>query len=616
MVHLGSLVTTAPDRDLARRSGWRALWRLAPHARPHLGRLFLASLAMAVLALATGLYAFLVGPALRFLLTGGISALGRVASWAPALEGAARDRLLLVLPVVLVGVALVKGLAYAAQFTWTGQFGQRTVASLRRALLDALLRQSPVQLAGRMSGDLLSRFSADVNAVETAAIYAVGSWIRDGLQIAVLAAVAAALDWRLALVALAAVPVAGVPVARLTRSVLRRTREGQVRLGGMAGQLREALAAVRTVQAYGAEAAEATRFSSRAGAHAASLSRAGWARAAVPAVTEVLAALAVAAVLAWAAGGIHVAPERLLSFLAALILLYQPVKELGRSSQFATQGAAAAERLLEVLETPPLVSDVPGARPAPRLARSVRLEAVSLSYGDRPVLSRLDLEVPVGQVTALVGPSGGGKSTVAALLLRFLRPDAGRVLWDGVDLEACTTASLRAQVALVTQEPLLFSGTVRENLLAVRPEASGGDLRAALQAARAEEFVMALPRQWDTPLGERGARLSGGQRQRLALARAVLRDARLLVLDEATSNLDPEGEREVQEALEVVLPGRTALVIAHRLWTVARADRIHVLSSGRVGEEGTHAELLARRGWYAEAWALQHPRSAATGTAR
>jgi len=616
MVHLGSLVTTAPDNTVGRRSGWRALWQLVPYARPHLGRLVLATLAMAVLALATGLYAFLVGPALRFLLTGGASALGRVASWAPALESAGRERLLLSLPLALVAVAVVKGLAYAAQFTWNGQFGQRTVAWVRRALLDALLRQSPVQLAGRMSGDLLSRFSADVNAVETAAIYAVGSWIRDGLQILVLAGVAVALDWRLALVALAVVPLAGVPVARLTRSVLRRTREGQVRLGGMAGQLREALAAVRTVQAYGAEQAEASRFAARADAHAETLARAGWARSAVPAVTEVLAAVAVAAVMVWAAGSMDVAPERLLSFLAALILLYQPVKELGRASQFATQGAAAAERLLEVLETPPLVTDAAGAKPAPRLTRAVRLDTVSLSYGDRPALSRLELEIPVGRVTALVGPSGGGKSTVAALLLRFLRPDAGRILWDGVDVEACTMASLRSQVALVTQEPLLFSGTVRENLLAVRPEATGGELRAALRAARAEEFVMALPRQWDTPIGERGARLSGGQRQRLALARAVLRDARLLVLDEATSSLDPEGEREVQTALESVLPGRTALVIAHRLVTVCRADRIHVLVAGRVAEEGTHEALLARGGWYAEAWALQHPAPAATGTAR
>jgi ATP-binding cassette, subfamily B, bacterial MsbA len=601
-------------RNIGGASVWRALWRLRTYARPHLDRLLLATVAMGILALATGLYAFLVGPALRFLLTGGTSALGRLARWAPDLDALGRERLLLVLPLLLVGAAAVKGVAYAAQFIWTGQFGQRTVASLRRALLEGFLRQSPVQLGRRMSGDLLARFSADMTAVETAAIYAVGSWIRDGLQIVVLAGVAVALDWRLALFALVVVPVAAVPVARLTQAVLRRTREGQARLGGMAGQLREALQAIRTVQAYGVESFEANRFASRAMAHAKALSRAAWARAGVPAFTEVLAAGAIAGVLAWAASGSRVPPERLLSFLAALILLYQPAKELGRASQFATQGAAAAERLLEVLDTPALVVDAPSARTAPRLAQSVQLVDVSLAYGDRPALTGLSLEIPVGQVTALVGPSGSGKSTVTALLLRFLPPDQGRILWDGEDVQGLTVASLRGQVALVTQEPLLFSGTVRSNLLAACPEASEGQLESALRIARAREFVLALPRRLDTPLGERGLRLSGGQRQRLALARAVLREARLLVLDEATSNLDPQGEREVQDALDSVLPGRTALVIAHRLETIARADRIHVVDGGRVVECGRHEELLARRGWYAAAWALQHPATAPTGS--
>src|SRR5262249_9300872 len=299
-------------------------------------------------------------------------------------------------------------------------------------------------------------------AVETAAIYAVGAWIRDGLTVLVLAVVAVALDWRMALLALAVVPLAAVPVARLTPAVLRRTREGQARRGGGARQRPEALAAARTLQAYGVEPAEATRFGARASSHAETLSRAAWARAAVPALTEVLAAVAIAAVLLWASWGASIPPERLLSFLAALVLLYQPAKELGRASQFATQGAAAAERLLEGLDASPLVLDVPGARPAPRLGRAVRLEDIRLGYGDRPALRGLSLEIPVGQLTALVGPSGGGKSTVAALLLRFLLPDGGRLAWDDVEVEACTVASVRAQTALVTQGALLFSGTVRE----------------------------------------------------------------------------------------------------------------------------------------------------------
>jgi ATP-binding cassette, subfamily B, bacterial MsbA len=588
---------------------WRPLLRLGAYARGQGSRLALAFTAMAVLGLATGAYAWLVGPALRFLLTGGAAGI----SWLSGLRHIDRGRALFLLPAALVLVALVKGASYLAQFYWMGQFGQRTTAALRRSLFDALLAQSPSQLGNRLRGDLLSRFSSDVRAVETAAIYTVGSYVRDGIQVLVLVGVALAADWRLALAALVCVPLAVLPVSALTRAVLRRTREGQARLGTLAGQAQELLSGIRTVQAYGAEAAETRRFSERAGLLARALSRAAWARSAVPALTEVLAAGAVAGALAWAGTAAGVPPERLVSLLAALLLLYQPAKDLGRTTQFATQAAAASERLFEVLDTVHPVADSPRARPAPPLRRGIALAGVEVRYGDRPALRGLDLTLPVGEVTALVGPSGGGKSTVVSLLLRFVRPSRGVLLWDGEDMDDFSAASLRAQTALVTQDPLLFSGSVRENLLLARPLASDAEVQRAGELAHAEDFVRRLPQGWDTPLGEQGLGLSGGQRQRLALARAVLRDAALLVLDEATSNLDPESEREVQQALREVLRGRTALVVAHRLSTVVEADCIHVLDGGRVVERGRHGELLALGGAYARLWELQHQTKADNG---
>jgi subfamily B ATP-binding cassette protein MsbA len=592
----------APPAPVRPEASWRGLLRLTRYARGQGTSLRLAFGAMAVLGLATGAYAWLVGPALRFLLTGGAQGV----SWIPGLRHVDRAQALFLLPAALVAVALVKGVSYLAQFYWMGQFGQRTTAALRRSLFDALLAQSPAQLGNRLRGDLLSRFSADVRAVETAAIYTVGSYVRDGIQVLVLVGVALAADWRLALAALVCVPLAVLPVSVLTRAVLRRTREGQTRLGTLAGQAQELLGGIRTVQAYGAEAAETRRFSERAGLLARALSRAAWARSAVPALTEVLAAGAVAGALAWAGTSVGVPPERLVSLLAALLLLYQPAKDLGRTTQFATQAAAASERLFEVLDTVHPVADGPSAQPAPALRREIVLAGVEVRYGDRPALRGLDLTLKVGQVAALVGPSGGGKSTVVALLLRFVRPSRGALLWDGHDADDFTATSLRAQTALVTQDPLLFSGSLRENLLLARPSASEAEVKRAGQLAHAEGFVRALPQGWDTLLGEQGSGLSGGQRQRLALARAVLRDAALLVLDEATSNLDPESEREVQLALREVLRGRTALVVAHRLETVVDADCIHVLEGGRVVERGRHGELLALHGVYAQLWELQH----------
>ncbi|QDE69676.1 MULTISPECIES: ABC transporter ATP-binding protein [Myxococcus] len=590
------------------------LWRLLRYARPHFGVLLLAFVGMAAVGLTTGAYAYLTGPALRFLLSGGEEGFAS-AQRVPWLADLPREAALWGFPLVMVIVGAAKGVGYLAQFYFMGLFAQRVVKDLRRDLFQRLTALSPAQLARERMGDLLSRFSSDVSAVEAAAMYTVGSYLRDSLQVIILAGVALAMSPMLGGLMLLVIPLAALPASKLTRKVLKRTREGQTQLGNLAGQLHEGLGGLRTIQAFNGQDAELARFSAFAQAHEKAVVSAAWARGAVPGLMEVLAAAALAGALAYAASARLMEPEALLSLLTAVILVYQPVKDLGRVTQFAVQAGAAGERLFALLDMKHPVEDAPDAVPAPPLSRGIQFEGVRFSYGDRPALDGLTLELKAGQVTALVGGSGGGKSTVTSLLLRFERPQKGQLFLDGVDADRYTATSVRAQFALVTQEPLLFHGTVLDNLRYARPDATREEVEAAAKVAHADGFIRALPEGYDTRIGERGVTLSGGQRQRLCIARAVLAQAPVLVLDEATSSLDPESEREVQAALAAVLPGRTALVIAHRLSTVVNADVLNVMEAGRVVESGSHAELLQRGGRYAALWRMQTEGSSERGAA-
>jgi ATP-binding cassette, subfamily B, bacterial MsbA len=513
------------------------------------------------------------------------------------------------IPLLLLAALLVKNVfAYFSEFA-LNSIGLAMVRDLRRDAYRSLLEQSTRFSSERSSGDLMTRLLSDAEQIQTAFGSRMADFVQGILTMLLVLVYVFSLSFRLALGVLVVAPLIVVPIVANFRKLRRTWFAARERIGEMGAILGETLRGHRLIKTYAMEEFEAARFGQANRRYFGATRQSIRLQAMNSPLMEILAGVGLALIFIYAAGQIRAGQMTvggLVSFLAAILMMYKPLKDVTRTNIVLQMALASAERIFEVVDAENEILEKPGARDLPPFASSLAYETVSFAYGAQPVLFGIDLSIRRGETVAIVGPSGAGKTTLVNLLPRLYDPTAGRITFDGVDLRDATLASLRRQIGLVTQETILFDTTVRENIAygeAAPPETR---VSAAAAAACAEEFIERLPRGYDTPVGEGASRLSGGQRQRLAIARAIYKDAPILILDEATSQLDTESETLIARALANLMRGRTTLVIAHRLSTVRRADRIVVLEAGRIVEEGSHAELLTRRGLYRRLHDMQY----------
>ncbi len=512
------------------------------------------------------------------------------------------------LPLLIVAVFTFRCLVNFGHNYLTDYVGLRILNDIRSALNSHLQFLSLSFFQRHPTGTLISRVTNDVGLVRSALTDSVASVMRDSMSLIGLVAVAFYMDWVLASIAFIVFPASVLPITRMSKRIKRLTKRGQVTKGILTNLLQESIQGNRIVKAFGMERYEIDRFDAENKKIFKQAIRASRTQGFVSPVMEMLAAFAIAAVLWY--GGVSVTSGgrtqgEFMAFLMAMFLLYQPFKALAKTYTVIQQGIAGAERVFEVLDSEPEIQNHPHARPAPAFSDAIEFHNVSFGYAHKLVLKNINLKIRRGEMVALVGVSGVGKSTLADLVPRFYDVTSGKITIDGADIHDVTLESLRSQIGIVTQHTFLFNDTVKNNIAYGDPSKNMDQINAAARAAHAEEFVLGMPLGYDTMIGEFGLKLSGGQRQRLAIARAILKDAPVLILDEATSSLDSDSERLVQEALENLMVRRTTLVIAHRLSTIRKATRIVVLVDGMIAEQGTHDELLERKSEYSRLYTLQ-----------
>ena len=517
--------------------------------------------------------------------------------------------MLILVPVAVIVVTLIKGLATFAQGILMAYVGQRIIANLQSLIFSHLLRFDLAFFQNTASGNLISRLTNDVNLMRNAVSNALTGMVKDSLTLLFLVAVMFEKDWRLAVIAFVVFPLAVFPIIRIGKRTRKISTSALAELGHFTARLNEVFQGARHVKAYNMEVYETTRTNQLIEKVFKLIYKALRIRAAATPIMETLGGIFIAIIILY--GGWQVidnmlTPGEFFAFITAMLLAYQPLKALANLNTNLQEGLAATQRVFNILDTEPSIVDSPNASRLKVLSGKVNFSNISFSYSNKKIaLSNISLDIPAGKTVALVGPSGGGKSTLLNMIPRFYDSDNGTITIDNTNIKDVTVASLRESIGLVSQETILFDDTILANIAYGQLGADHKDIINAAKAAGAHDFIMSMPNTYDTVIGEQGTKLSGGQRQRICIARAMLKDAPILLLDEATSALDSESERQVQNALAKLMKGRTTLIIAHRLSTIQDADKIYVIENGKVSEHGTHEYLLNNKGPYAKLHRLQ-----------
>ncbi|RZB29905.1 MAG: ATP-binding cassette, subfamily B, bacterial MsbA [Desulfobacteraceae bacterium Eth-SRB1] len=564
--------------------------RLLALVKEHRFKLFLAMLCMMVIAAATSATAFLVKPALDDIFFNKDS------------------RMLVLIPIVVILIYFLRGLGMYSQDYLMNYVGESIIRQLRDSLYDHI-QDLPISFFHKeKTGVLMSRITNDVNVIKTMVSTAVTGSLKDGFTMVGLTIVIFYRDWKMALLAFIVLPIAFIPVVEFGRRVRRISTGCQESMANMNSFLHETFSGNKIVKAFGMESYEKKRFHEKSFNLFKLEMKSVIARSLSSPIMEFLGGLGIAFII-WYGGSKVISgastPGTFFSFMAAVIMLYDPVKKLSGLNNAVQQGLAASDRVFDIIEKESEIKEHANPVKLRTGPHSVSFRNVFFKYNDVMILKDINQEVKKGEILALAGMSGGGKTSLVNLIPRFYDVSKGAILIDGIDIRKIAISSLRKEIAIVTQEPILFNDTVRNNIAYGNKDASYEDIENSARAAYAYDFIQGFPNKFETTIGELGSRLSGGEKQRICIARALLKDAPILILDEATSSLDTESEMLVQKALENLMRGRTTFVIAHRLSTIDYADRIIVVVDGHIVEEGKQEELIARQGEYYKLYSMQ-----------